>query len=446
MRSAKRSELDPAYFSKLQANIDPSFIEDALEQTGRASIRRRRFPAEQAIWLVLAMAIFRNRSIDEIVQALELAWPDWRGRKVSHSAVSSGRERLGVEPVQWLFQKTARKWAYESAERLAWRGLSVFGIDGTTVKVPDTSENREHFGKHSCQNGEAGYPQVRAVSLMALRSHLLADVRFRPFVGSSETALAAEFWDSLPDHSLVIADKYFFSSGVLAAHARRGKARYWLIRARKNLAWREVERLGKNDVIVEMNVSAAARKLDPSLPSKWRLRAITYKRPGFPPSVLLTSLLDPNEYPAEEIVALYHERWEIELGFNEIKRVMLEREETLRSKHPDNVYQELWGIALAYNLVRLEMNAAAQLADVHPVRLSFKGALMLVRDEMIWLSHSSPGAIPKRLRRLRESIAELVLPPRRSWRSYPRAVKQALSVYPSVTQAKRRAAKAKRAK
>jgi hypothetical protein len=129
-------------------------------------------------------------------------------------------------------------------------------------------------------------------------------------------------------------------------------------------------------------------------------------------------------------VSLYHERWEIELGYDEIKTEMLDREEAIRSKTPDGVRQELWGILIAYNLIRLEMERVAAAAKVEPVRISFVNAMRLICDEWLWCAIASPGAIPKHLRNLRAALTGLVLPPRRSERSYPRAVKIKMSNYP----------------
>jgi hypothetical protein len=147
--------------------------------------------------------------------------------------------------------------------------------------------------------------------------------------------------------------------------------------------------------------------------------------------VLVTSLLDPERYPAKELIALYHERWELELGYDEVKTHLLEREECIRSRTPDGVRQELWGIALAYNLIRVEMERAAAEAGVEPTRISFVAALALIRAELFWLSgpRLAPGTIPKKLLRLRANLKRLVLPPRRPERSFPRAVKRKMTAY-----------------
>jgi len=180
---------------------------------------------------------------------------------------------------------------------------------------------------------------------------------------------------------------------------------------------------------VEMKVSPAARKKDPTLPKTWIVRAIGYRRKGFRPETLLTSMTDAEAFPAQEIIGLYHERWELELGFDEIKTEMLDREESIRSKSPTAVAQELWGVFLAYNLIRLEMERVADEAKVESTRISFVAAMRLIVDEWMWCAISSPGAIPKHLRKLRESLVGLILPPRRPERSYPRAVKIKMSNY-----------------
>ena len=203
-----------------------------------------------------------------------------------------------------------------------------------------------------------------------------------------------------------------------------------LSRAKAKTKWRVVRRKSAKDYLVEMNVSPEARKADPALPVTWQARVISYQRKGFRPQLLLTSLVDPIQFPASEIAALYHERWELELGYDEIKTEMLNREECLRSKSPSSVTQEIWGILIAYNLVRFEMEQTAQELAVEPIRISFVAALHLVTDEFIWLAGTSPGAIPSRLRDLRDKLARYVLPPRRDRPSYPRAVKIKMSGFP----------------
>jgi hypothetical protein len=413
---------------RFRGSLDPEWIDEALEATGTATLRRRRLPAEQVVWLVLGMGIYRNKPITEIVAELDLALPGPRGPRAASSSVTQARDRLGEEPIRWLFERCAEAWAHASARRHAWRGLAIYGVDGTTLRLPDSDSNREHFGNCVSCRGESAYPMARLVTLMALRSHLLAAARFGP-QSVDERTYAKELWPLIPDESLCIVDRNFLSATLLIRIADHGHRRHWLTRAKADTTWKTIRSVGRGDWLIEKEVSSEARSADPSLPKRWEMRAIRYQRKGFKPQTLLTSMTDPVAYPASEIVALYHERWEIELGYGEVKTVMLAREETTRSRTPRGVSQELWGLALAYNLVRLEMERIAAEAGVTPDRISFKGALMCIEHALLTLSVASAGRIPEHLRRLRADVAHFILPKRRQ-RSYPRAVKIKMSNYP----------------
>ncbi len=419
---------DEGAFDRIRKSLNPEWIEAALGATGTATVRRRRLPAEQVIWLVLGMALYRQLPIDELVEQLDLVLPGSGSTRVAKSAIAQARARLGEEPLQWLFEKCSETWGHASARRHAWRGLAVYGVDGTTVRIPDSQQNRDHFGGQASARGESGYPLARVVTLMALRSHLIVAAAFGAY--ADERPYARDLWPKVPDDALVVVDRNFLAANILIPIASSGRNRHWLTRATTRSSWSTLKKLGKGDELVEFEVSDRARAADPSLPKTWTVRAIHYRRPGFRPQTLLTSLLDPNLYPADEVRALYHERWELELGYDEVKTEMLEREETIRSKKPKGVRQELWAIALAYNLVRLEMERIAEEVDLPPSRISFVASLRFIRDEWIWAALTrSPGTLPKKLRRLREQILRFVLPPRRSERSYPRAVKIKMSNY-----------------
>ncbi len=422
----------PADFGRFREHIEPAWIEEALNATGTASVRRRRFPAEQAVWLVIGMALLRRESIERVVAMLNLVLPGSGGQVAAKSGISKARKRLGEEPLAYLFTTTADRWASQSADRHRWRGLSLHGLDGTTFRAPDSIENWAAFGGQ-CGNGTrngSAYPLVRLVAVMALRSHLLSAVYFGDYA-TGETTLSDEFWCELPDDSLTVADRNFLVADDLTQLERSGSNRHWLTRAKAQTHLRIIKPLGRHDALVEITLSAQTRRKYPNLPPVWTARAITYQRKGFRPSTLLTSLLDDKQYPAYEIVALYHERWEIELGYDEIKTHLLDRQEAIRSRTPEGVRQEIWGIALAYNLVRLEMERAADEAGVEPNRMSFVNAVAFIRSA--WLRWSTqplaPGRIPEGLLDLRRHLKLLILPPRRPDRTYPRAVKIKMSAY-----------------
>ena len=420
----------PDDLSHFRKDIDPSWVEESLRSTGTATIRKRRLPASQVIWLVIGMALFRNRSITEVASSLDLALPTPDGAPTAaRSAVSKARSRLGQEPLAWLFARSANEWAHASASRDRWRDLALYAVDGMTMRVPDSDENREHFGLASGNRGSSAYPLVRLVAVMAVRAHLIANVAFGPYT-HGEYTYAARLWDAMPDDSLTLIDKNFLSAALLLSLQKRGTNRHWLLPAKRTTKWRRLKQLGKGDELVEMDVSKKARRKNPSLPKTWTARAIRYQRKGFEPRTLLTSLLDAEIYPTNEVVELYHERWEIELGYGEIKTDMLDAtKQPLRSKSSDRVRQEIWGILIAYNLIRLEMERIADEADVKPTRISFVMVYQHICLELIGYVFTSPGAIPKRLRALREHVKRFILPPRRPKRRYPRAVKVKMSNY-----------------
>jgi hypothetical protein len=420
----------------LKQHLNPDWIEEALAASGIVTLRRRRLPAEQVIWMVIGMGLIRNIPIEQVVDKLELALPDRRDTLIAKSAISKARQRLGEDPIAYLFAATAAEWATRSANEDRWRGLALYGLDGTTLRVADSAENRAVFGGHrnGAGRGESGYPLVRVVAMMAVRSHVLSAFRFADY-HTGEITLARDIWNELPEQSLVLIDRNFLVKKDLIDLETSGD-RHWLSRTKSNTKWAVREKLGKDDYLVEWEVQGAGG------PTTWTMRAIHYKRKGCPRATLLTSLHDPEKYPAKELVALYHERWETELGYDEIKTHLLDRQEAIRSKTPAGVRQELWGIALAYNLVRLEMERVAKEAGVPPTRISFVASLAMIRDEFHTLSlrTMSPGSVPASLARLRQRLKRLILPPRRPERAYPRAVKLKMSNYsrkrPSVRRPK----------
>jgi len=425
-------EFVPGQYEQFQNHLTPEWIADALAATGTATIRRRRLPAEQTIQLVIGMAMMRNQSVERVAAMLNIALPAKSGNLPARSGLTQARQRLGAEPLEHLFSRSAEVWGGESASQHRWRCLAVYAIDGSTIRVGDSPENWQAFGGSTGNGKRAGsaYPTVRAVGLMAVRSHVLSALRFGAYdVG--EVTLARELWPELPPNSLVLVDRGLLVAADLHKLASDGTNRHWMSRAKTTTRLRTIERYAKGDELVEIVLGDSTRRANKDLPAQWLVRAITYQRKGFRRSTLLTSLTDPKKYPRDEVVELYHERWEIELGYDEVKTHMLAREEAIRSRTPPTVRQELWGIALAYNLVRLEMERAAVAAGVEPTRISFVNALALICNAwLIWSAMPvAPGRIPSDVRDLRDRLRLLLLPQRRPERAYPRVVKIKMSNY-----------------
>ena len=360
---------------------------------------------------------------------------------MSGSAIAAARARLGPEPLAALFAQATTVWGPVAADATRWRGLAIYGVDGTTLRVPDTAANEAAFGRLATRwQSTGGYPQLRLVALMVLRQHLLVGLQVGAY-RESEVTLAVPLWAQLPPASLVIFDRGFGAYALFHQLTDPAHQRYWLTRAkagRATLPQHRVTRLGPHDQLIDLAPTRHTRAKHPTLPPTLRVRAIRYRRAGFRTQTLLTSALDPVAFPAADLIALYHERWELELGFDELKTHTLEREEALRSQTPARIRQEVWGLALGYNLVRLAMARVAATAGVAPTRISFRHALHFIR--LFWLTAwtMSPGMLPRRLDALDDELALLILPERRPKRRFPRAVKIKMSSYARKRPGRRR--------
>ena len=422
-------DLGPAAIAQFTSHIDPAWIEEALSKGGHASCRRRKLPMEAVVWLVIGMGLFADRSIIDVVDHLELTLPDVT--KLAESAVSQARYRLGVQPIEWLFYKTAAHWSPTPKHRL-WKGLSTHAIDGTTLRVADSDDNFVHFGKPGGRNGtsDAGYPQARVAALLNIDTRLLEAANTGSY-DTSELVLAEPLLEHIPDNSLTILDRGFAAYGLISKLVSLGTNRHVMLRAKCTTKLNVVNELPDGSKIVDWPCTKTARKADPSVPDFIRGRLVEYQVEGGVPSRIFTTLLDPVEATYDELVALYHERWEVELAFDEVKTHMLERKEALRSKKPEGVAQEIWGMLLLYNLVRYEMLKVADQRSLPANRVSFKSSLLLMRsfwEVVAW--RFSPGNIPRYLTSFRSTLDILILPERRRLRTYPRHVKIKMSNFP----------------
>src|SRR5438552_3700861 len=278
----------PASFEQFSAAIEPAWIAEALAATGTASVRRRKLPAEHGAWLVIGMGLFHDRSIAQVVQHLDLVLPTRNGGRghVTNAAFVQARDQLSAAPLAALFAQTAAVWSTAAADTTRWRGLAVYGLDGTTLRVADTRENVAHFGRPGSRSGEgAGYPQLRLVALSVLRQHLVAAAALGPY-RTSELTLAATLWAAVPDHALVILDRGFCSYALFHALADPARQRHWLVRAktgRTALKVQVVQRLGPGDHVLDLTPSHGTRTAHRTLPAPLRVPAARVHHRGLRP-------------------------------------------------------------------------------------------------------------------------------------------------------------------
>lgn len=423
------TDLPAPDWRRLSEHLPTEWIENALTQTGKASIRRRRLPAQQVVWLVIALALFRHRSVRQILAELDLALPDLQDRCATDSAVTQARHRLGEDPLEWLFATTAKYWQLQDAGRYDFNGLRLLAMDGTTLKLSDSPANRAHFGAPSFANrAVASYPHARMVSLCELSTQLVLGANFGPYT-EGEKSYALSLCKAIPDHSLTIFDKGFLSAELLHGLSQNGAQRHFLIPAKINTAWTLIDG-DASDGLVEMKVSAQARKQDPTLPKVWCARAVAAVDADDKAVYLLTSLTDRRRVPAKVIIECYRHRWQIETSYREIKQSMMGMALSLRSQSVEATRQEIWGMLIAYNLVRLEMARVAEQAKCAPSDISFVMALHAFQLEMLHAAAlQAQGGIPGLLIRMRKRMI-LELNVYRPDRKFDRVTKAKPQRYP----------------
>jgi hypothetical protein len=418
----------PPDWRRLVDRLPVEWIEQALQYSGKASIRRRRLPAEQVVWLVIALAVYRHLSIKEVLDDLDLALPDLSERCVTSGGVSQAKERLGPEAMGWLFDVSAKAWHAEEVPSHLFHGMSLLAMDGTTLRLADSAAIREHFGAQHYPNNKVGsYPQTRGVTLTAVPTHLMLDARFASYK-TSEMELAKDLLAGVPNDSLTIFDRGFLSAELLCRLVRNGERRHFLIPAKRSTKWKLVDGTDA-DGLVEMDTSDAAMKRDPTLPATWRARAIKIPDPQGDITYLLTSL-EQGSIKGKDLIACYFRRWEIETAYRELKHALLGSAYTLRSVTVEGVEQEIWGALIAYNLVRVEIARAAAEAKCEPTSISFILALRTIQYEcMVAAATQMQGKLPLGMKRLRQRLV-LDLKEARPGRKFDRVVKAKAQRYP----------------
>jgi Insertion element 4 transposase N-terminal/Transposase DDE domain len=366
----------------LEKVIRPEDIQQALAATGRINSRQCTLTHEVMLWVVLAMGLFTDVSIRQVFK---------RTRRLHHgedsphrSSLCVARQRLGVEPVQHLFEKIVHPLARPETPGAFYRGLRLMGIDGTILDVPDSDANAATFARPSAgDRGDGAFPQIRKLSLVELGTH----VEVALVVGCSscgEHSMVEGLLPHLSPEMLLLWDRGFFSYlQWLRLTERKVKV---LARVSSSLILRPIRTLADGSYITKIYKCDYDRKHDRN---GIEVRVIRYtlddpQRVGHGEEhVLMTNLLDDELYPAMELILLYHERWEEELVFDEQKTHQDPRRATkpaqLRSETATGVIQEVYALALAHFVIRSLMFEAAATADLDPDRLSFTGCFQILK-------------------------------------------------------------------
>ena len=365
-------------------------VREALASCGRGSRRRRDLPAEAMMYYVVALGLFRSVSAREVLRCLleGLRWvsSDAALRVSGKSSISRARTRLGSGPFEALGAARVGPLA-EPATRGAWYGgRRLVAFDASTLNVPDEAANRLAFGAPGASRGRAAFPQVRLTALVEVGTRAAFAWRAGAY-DESEEAQAEALLPRLSAGMLVLADRGYCGFPLWRQASGTGADLLWRMKA--NLRLPVLERFGDGSYRSVLRGSGQDRRRSQGDCS---VRVVEYTLAGVDSPIyrLATTLIDPAVAPASELAALYHERWEVETAYDEVKTHILGPGALLRSKTPDLVRQEVHGLMLAHYAVRRLIHEAARKVDEDPDRLSFVHAVRVVRRRL-----ENPGVSPR---------------------------------------------------
>ena len=367
-------------------------VRAVLAATAKGSIRERDLPAQVVIYYVIALALYMQSSYREVLRCLleGIQWllePSARIKVAGNSGISQARTRLGWEPLRQLHDEVVKPIAVTATKGAWYRQWRWVSLDGSTLDVADEKGNDEAFGRPGASRGVSAYPQIRFVSLVENGTHVLFGSQMADY-STSEIALAKSVLSSLGKGMLCMADRNFFGFQMWKQAAATGASLLW--RIKKNTRLPCETRLPDGSYLSRIYASQKDQRhgTDGVL-----VRVIDYRLEGVegaePIYRLVTTILDHESAPAAELAALYHERWQIETAFDELKTHLRGARIVLRSKTPDLVRQEFYGLLMAHFAVRGLMHEAALTADEDPDHLSFLHAVRVIRRKMAIF-----GAIP----------------------------------------------------
>jgi len=369
-------------------------IHKILKQTKRESVRERDLPAHVVVYYVIALALYMRSSSREVLRCLleGVQWlldPSTKVKVSGKSGISQARSRLGAEPVQKLYEAVVAPIATPQTKG-AWYGQwQLVSLDGSSLDVADTVENENAFGRPASKRGASAFPKLRFVALLESGTHVLWATQMDKFA-VGENTLAKSVVPALRPAMLCMADRLFFGYDLWQAATKTGGDLLW--RVKRTVRLDMEARLPDGSYLSHIYANTSDRR---NRRKGIAVRVIEYRLEGVkdaePLYRLITTILDHRQAPAEELAALYHERWEIETTLDELKTHLRGAAIVLRSKTPELVKQEFFGLLMAHFAIRGLMHEAALKADEDPDRLSFLHAVRVVQRRMPRYAAISPS-------------------------------------------------------
>lgn len=407
----------PGHLGELTRIVPFEMVDEVLVATRAVERRIRLVPARVTVYLLLAGALFAELGYQQVFDRLRAGLAGLAPARPSGSALRQARQRLGPAPLKALFD-LVRGPAATTAAQARWRGLLVVAVDGTLLPVPDAPANLAVFTKQRCNNGSGGYPQIRLTALVACGTRAVVGAVFGPAT-TGELEYAGRLAGDLRAGMLLLGDRNFAAADLLNRLAATGAD--LLVRCKSGRRLPPVARCGDGSFLARLG-TLTVRIIDAeiSIVTSRGARTGHYR--------LLTTLTDPSEHPARELVRLYHERWEIETAYAELKSTILGGR-VLRARTPAGVEQEVWALLVAYQALRTAMtDATDSIPGTDPDRAGFTVALSAARDQLILATGLIADTTIDLVGAIGRNVLAHLLPQRRV-RTKDRIVKRAISKY-----------------
>lgn len=372
-----------------------SRIHAVLAKTKKSSVRQRDLPAHVVVYYVIALSLYLQSSYREVLRCLleGIQWlrnPSGTIKVAGKSGISQARTRLGWEALRQLHDELVGPIAGKSTKGAWYRQWRLVSLDGSTLDIADERANEDAFGRPGASRGSSAYPQIRFVSLVENGTHVLFGSQMSGYA-TGEITLAKAVIPCLRKGMLCLADRNFFGFALWKQAQTTGADLLW--RIKKNMRLASETRMPDGSYLSRIYPSER----------DWRhktggiaVRVIDYRLDGIadaePVYRLVTTILDQEKAPAQQLAALYHERWEIETALDELKTHLRGAQVVLRSKTPDLVRQEFYGLLMAHFAIRGLMHEAALKADEDPDGLSFLHAVRVVRRKLPLYGAIPPSA------------------------------------------------------
>ncbi|WP_228389949.1 IS4 family transposase [Streptomyces smaragdinus] len=424
----------------LTEEISPELIDEVVELTGCGERRRRLMPARAVVYFVLALCLFSSadsagppgyrsvlRTLTEKLRHLPGLCVQ---RLPTSSALTRARQRLGDKPLQALFERRCGTLATPLTPGTFAFGLRLVAWDGTALDVPDTPANAAEFGFTGKDSvNQSGHPQVRLMALTECGTHALVDAAFDAVAKFSEHKLARRLLASLRPDMLLLADRNFAGHQLWGLARATGAHLAW--RIKKNLVFVPLRVLSDGSYLSIMRTPAenirhgqarAAGRTLAEPPQGHLVRIIEYTvtvRPqAGPPRTetfrLVTSLLDHRLAPAHQLATAYHQRWEIENGFAELKNRLRGAGFILRSKAPELVCQEIYALLTVYQALCALQTRTAEHGGTDPDRISFTVTVQVARLAVAAQAAADAITLAAAHREITTELLAALLPPRRN--------------------------------